>query len=126
MYQCDLIRGSEEFRTPLQVIKDLEQYIRGTVSGFMMPAFVVDLPEGGGKRLVHTHESYNPETGVSTWRAPGLPGEKGSKLYKYYDPLPQDSVAIDINFERSEPTHYSTTDYYQPSVPAAAMHAEGL
>ena len=54
----------------------------------MMPDFVVDLPGGGGKRLAHTFETYDEKTGVSTWRAPGLPDIKGQQTYTYYDPSP--------------------------------------
>ena len=53
-----------------------------------MPDFVVDLPGGGGKRLAHTFESYDETTGISKWRAPGLPGDKGQREYIYYDPFP--------------------------------------
>ncbi|KAF2651952.1 kama family protein, partial [Lophiostoma macrostomum CBS 122681] len=87
VYQCDLVRGIEDLRTPLSVILDLEEQLRGTIAGFMMPSFVVDLPGGGGKRLAATG-SYDPKTGVSTFTAPGLPGEKGKRVYEYYDPKP--------------------------------------
>ncbi|EAT84959.2 hypothetical protein SNOG_07493 [Parastagonospora nodorum SN15] len=86
VYQCDMVQGIEDLRTPLQEIIDLDKQLRGTLSGFMMPAFVIDLPGGGGKRLVSTMESY--ENGVATYRAPGLPGAKGSKDYHYHDPQP--------------------------------------
>jgi lysine 2,3-aminomutase len=78
--------GIEDMRTPLGEILYLDNHLRGTLSGFMMPNFVVDLPGGGGKRLVSTYESYDEEIGVATYRAPGLPNEKGTKLYFYYDP----------------------------------------
>ncbi|KAJ4297935.1 hypothetical protein N0V90_005834 [Kalmusia sp. IMI 367209] len=88
VYQCDQVRGIEDLRTPLKTIRNLDKRLRGTLSGFMMPSFVVDLPGGGGKRLVSTAEDYDETTGVSTWRAPGLPGEKGQKTYTYHDPHP--------------------------------------
>jgi lysine 2,3-aminomutase len=86
VYQCDLVKGIEDLRTPLQTMLDLEQQLRGTIAGFLMPSFVVDLPEGGGKRLACSHEKY--EYGVSYFKAPGLRGEKGQKEYRYYDPQP--------------------------------------
>jgi hypothetical protein len=86
VYQCDMVQGIEDLRTPLQEIIDLDKQLRGTLSGFMMPAFVIDLPGGGGKRLVSTMESY--ENGMATYRAPGLPGAKGSRDYHYHDPRP--------------------------------------
>ncbi|KAF2016973.1 kama family protein [Aaosphaeria arxii CBS 175.79] len=88
VYQCDMVRGIEDLRTPLGVLLDIEQQLRGTIAGFAMPQFVVDLPGGGGKRLASTYRTYDQETGVSTFQAPGLNGEKGQKLYEYYDPKP--------------------------------------
>ena len=81
-----MVRGIEDLRTPLSKIIKLDKELRGTLSGFMMPAFVIDLPGGGGKRLVSTYETYDEKTGVAEYRAPGLPGDKGARLYKYHDP----------------------------------------
>jgi lysine 2,3-aminomutase len=86
VYQCDMVQGIEDLRTPLHEIITLDKEIRGTLSGFMMPSFVIDLPGGGGKRLVSTYEKY--ENGKATYRAPGLHGEKGTQSYTYYDPQP--------------------------------------
>ncbi|KAI8935021.1 hypothetical protein NX059_008686 [Plenodomus lindquistii] len=86
VYQCDMVQGIEDLRTPLQEIIDLDKWMRGRLTGFMMPSFVVDLPGGGGKRLVSTYESY--ENGVAEYKAPGLLGEKGTTTYTYYDPKP--------------------------------------
>jgi lysine 2,3-aminomutase len=83
-----MVRGIEDLRTPLSVILDLEERLRGTIAGYCMPHFVVDLPGGGGKRLAATYRSYDPESGISTFRAPGLHGDKGQAVYKYYDPVP--------------------------------------
>lgn len=83
-----MVQGVEDLRTPLSEIMDLDKELRGTLSGFMMPAFVIDLPGGGGKRLVGTRESYDPATGASTYKTPGLPGKKGEMTYTYHDPAP--------------------------------------
>lgn len=80
----------------------MDKYLRGTLSGFMMPSFVVDLPGGGGKRLASTHKTYDDKTGVSTWRAPGLPGEKGSREYTYYDPLPFEATDENVKKLRKQ------------------------
>jgi lysine 2,3-aminomutase len=88
VYQCDMVKGIEDLRTPLSKIIELDVKIRGTLSGFMMPAFVIDLPGGGGKRLVSTRESYDSKTGVATYLAPGLDGIKGTQVYIYQDPKP--------------------------------------
>ena len=85
VYQADMVKGVEDMRTPLSTILDLEKQIRGTIAGFMMPSFVVDLPGGGGKRLASSYESYDEKTGVSTFRAPGVSVDKE---FTYHDPLP--------------------------------------
>lgn len=84
-----MVKGVEDLRTPLQTILDLECQIRGSIAGFMTPQFVVDLPGGGGKRLAASYETYDRETGVSTFIAPAVTGRgKENKVYEYYDPLP--------------------------------------
>ncbi|KAI1489052.1 L-lysine-aminomutase [Biscogniauxia mediterranea] len=91
VYQCDQVLKIEHFRTPLSVILDMEKQIQGKVAGFMTPKFVVDLPGGGGKRLAHTYESYNRETGIATFRAPAIPG-KEDQVYHYHDPVNQSTT----------------------------------
>lgn len=59
----------------------------------MMPSFVVDLPGGGGKRLAASFDTYDRETGISTFKAPGMSGEKGHKVYEYYDPHTTDKAS---------------------------------
>ncbi|EPE04863.1 kama family protein [Ophiostoma piceae UAMH 11346] len=88
VYQCDMVEKVEHLRTPLQTILDLEAQIRGSIAGFMMPQFVVDLPGGGGKRLACSHLSYDRATGVSQFMAPAVTGrDKDNKVYEYYDPV---------------------------------------
>ncbi|EAA36200.2 hypothetical protein GE21DRAFT_854 [Neurospora crassa] len=88
VYQCDLVERVEHLRTPLQTILDLEAKIRGSIAGFMTPSFVVDLPGGGGKRLACSYQSYDRDTGVSTFVAPAVTGrDKADKVYEYYDPV---------------------------------------
>jgi lysine 2,3-aminomutase len=84
VYQSDMVRGVEDLRTPLSTILNLEKHIRGTIAGFMTPSFVVDLPCGGGKRLANSYESYNEQTGVSKWTAPGVAGQE---VFEYHDPV---------------------------------------
>ena len=49
MFQCDLVRGVEHFRTPLSRGIEIMEYLRGRMSGIAIPTFVVDAPHGGGK-----------------------------------------------------------------------------
>lgn len=49
LYQCDLSLGIEHFRTPISKGIEIIEGLRGHVSGFCVPTFVVDAPGGGGK-----------------------------------------------------------------------------
>lgn len=88
VYQCDMVEKVEHLRTPVQTILDIEAQIRGSIAGFMMPQFVVDLPGGGGKRLACSFKSYDRKTGLSTFEAPAVKGKgKENKVYEYWDPI---------------------------------------
>lgn len=49
LFQCDLVRGVEHFRTPLSRGIEIMEYLRGRLTGLAIPQFVVDAPHGGGK-----------------------------------------------------------------------------
>ncbi|HQP10122.1 MAG TPA: lysine 2,3-aminomutase [Candidatus Omnitrophota bacterium] len=49
IYQCDLIRGSKHFRTPVSVGINIMEQLRGHTSGYAVPTYVIDGPGGGGK-----------------------------------------------------------------------------
>ena len=49
IYQCDLSLGIEHFRTPISKGIEIMEGLRGHISGFAVPTFVVDAPGGGGK-----------------------------------------------------------------------------
>ncbi|KNZ70841.1 lysine 2,3-aminomutase YodO family protein [Thermincola ferriacetica] len=49
LYQCDLARGIEHFRTPVSRGIEIIEMLRGHTSGLAVPTFVVDAPGGGGK-----------------------------------------------------------------------------
>ncbi|GAW17954.1 hypothetical protein ANO14919_074230 [Xylariales sp. No.14919] len=86
VFQCDMVRGMEDMRTPLHEILSLESAIRGSTAGFMTPNFVVNLPGGGGKRLACSYESYDRNEGLSTFLSPG--SKDSTKRWEYWDPLP--------------------------------------
>lgn len=79
------MKGVEDLRTKLSTTLHLERQIRGSIAGFMMPNFIVDLPGGGGKRLACSYDSYDEEAGIATYTAPCV---SGMQKYTYYDPLP--------------------------------------
>ena len=80
----DMVRGVEELRTSLRTAIDLEKLVRGATAGFNLPAFVLDTMGGGGKRHVHSYESYDHETGIAVFTSPVVrPGRR----FLFFDPL---------------------------------------
>lgn len=49
LYQCDLVHGAGHFRTSVAKGLEIMEALRGHTSGFAIPAYVIDAPEGGGK-----------------------------------------------------------------------------
>jgi lysine 2,3-aminomutase len=49
LYQCDPISGSAHFRTSVSKGVELIRGLRGHTTGYAVPTFVVDAPNGGGK-----------------------------------------------------------------------------
>ncbi|KAG9245120.1 hypothetical protein BJ878DRAFT_534116 [Calycina marina] len=70
VYQCNMAPGIDNIRTLLSTIHELQHQIRGSIGGYSMPQFVVNLPGGGGKRLAADYLTYNHDTGLPTWKAP--------------------------------------------------------
>jgi lysine 2,3-aminomutase len=49
IYQCDLCEGSEHFRTRVETGIEIIRNLTGRISGYAIPRFVVDAPNGVGK-----------------------------------------------------------------------------
>jgi len=49
IYQCDPVRGTQHFRTPVAVGINIVEKLRGYTSGYAVPTYVIDGPGGGGK-----------------------------------------------------------------------------
>jgi lysine 2,3-aminomutase len=49
LYQCDPVSGSAHFRTPVEKGLEIIRGLRGHTTGYAVPQFVVDAPNGGGK-----------------------------------------------------------------------------
>lgn len=49
LYQCDVVEGTEHFRTSVGTGLAVMESLRGYTSGFAVPTFVIDAPGGGGK-----------------------------------------------------------------------------
>jgi lysine 2,3-aminomutase len=97
VYVHDLVKGVEDLRTTLQTALDIEKAVRGTTAGFHTPTFVVDAPGGGGKRVAHSFEHYDRDTGISVFAAPSVkPG-----FFVYFDPV--DTLAPEIQQRWADP-----------------------
>jgi lysine 2,3-aminomutase len=46
LFQCHLVKGTAQFRTTVEAGRDIVSGLRGTTSGFAVPAFIVDTPYG--------------------------------------------------------------------------------
>jgi lysine 2,3-aminomutase len=84
VYMHDMVKGIEDLRTSIDTALHIEKHVRGATAGFNTPAFVVDMPGGGGKRDVHSYEYYDRDTGISVYAAPSV---KPGQLFMYFDPL---------------------------------------
>ncbi|HEY4643663.1 MAG TPA: KamA family radical SAM protein [Bacteroidota bacterium] len=49
LYQADVTKGTNYFRTPVRVGLEIMDKLRGHTSGLAVPYFVIDAPGGGGK-----------------------------------------------------------------------------
>ncbi|MEO8550555.1 MAG: KamA family radical SAM protein [Kofleriaceae bacterium] len=97
VYVHDLVKGVEDLRTTLQTACDIEKAVRGVTAGFHTPTFVVDAPGGGGKRVAHSFEHYDRETGISVFAAPSVkPG-----FFLYYDPIDTLSPEIQAKWKHA-------------------------
>ncbi len=49
IYQCDPVKGTQHFRTPVAAGINIIEKLRGHTSGYAVPTYVIDGPGGGGK-----------------------------------------------------------------------------
>ena len=83
VYMCDMVPGIEHLRTSLKELIDIEKLIRGNHSGFMTPNFIVDLPNGGGKRIINSYETY--KNGIAHYKS--YVRNDGKQDFYFYDPI---------------------------------------
>lgn len=62
LYQCDLVKGAGHFRTKVSKGVEIMERLRGHTSGYAIPLYVVDGPDGAGKIPVQPNYvlSYAP------------------------------------------------------------------
>ncbi len=65
IYQADLVKGTNHFRTRVSKGLEIMKALRGFISGMAVPHYVIDLPNGGGKVPVLPQyiQSHNEKTG---------------------------------------------------------------
>jgi KamA family protein len=91
-YTCDMIPGSEHWRTSIAQAQALQHAIMGYLPGFATPRIVCDVPYVG-KRWVHQVEDYDQVRGISYWtknyRTSVEAGDPHAlhRRYEYYDPI---------------------------------------
>lgn len=49
LYHCDQAKGISHFRVPLSQGLEIIKKLRGHISGYAIPTYVIDMPKGGGK-----------------------------------------------------------------------------
>lgn len=79
IYQCDPVKGTAHFRTPVAVGINIIEKLRGFTSGYAVPTYVVDAPGGGGKIPVGPNYLLSQDKGKHTLR-----NYKG-KIYTYVE-----------------------------------------
>ena len=81
LYQCDLCEGIEHFRTKVEVGIEIIRNLTGNISGFAVPEFVIDAPEGGGKIPV------NPDYVISIDDEKIIMRNYEGRIYDYPQPM---------------------------------------
>jgi lysine 2,3-aminomutase len=79
IYQCDPVKGTAHFRTPVAVGINIIEKLRGFTSGYAVPTYVVDAPGGGGKIPVGPNYLISQDKGKHVLR-----NFKG-KIYTYVE-----------------------------------------
>ncbi len=97
LYQADLVRGTEHFRTSVDKGLEIIRALQGFTSGMAVPHFVIDAPGGGGKIPLL------PETVIAYGEKEVIVKNYENKIYRYPQPdLGATAPVID------EPVHVRT------------------
>lgn len=79
IYQCDPVRGTAHFRTPIATGINIIEKLRGHITGYAVPAYVVDAPGGGGKIPIGPNYIISQDKGVFVLR------NYEGKIYTYHE-----------------------------------------
>jgi lysine 2,3-aminomutase len=98
LYQCDLVEGTDHFRTPVSKGLEVMEQLRGHTSGFAIPTFVVDTPGGGGKIPLSPQYQISASAEETTLR------NFEFRTFHYPEPVERDcSCPYEAKFFREEP-----------------------
>lgn len=78
LYQCDPVKGTSHFRTPVSKGLEIIESLRGHTTGYAVPTFVVDAPGGGGK--IPLMPDYVVEKDSGRWIFRNFSGRKFSYI----------------------------------------------
>ncbi len=79
IYQCDPVQGTSHFRTRVKTGMDIMEHLRGHITGYGIPTYVIDAPGGGGKIPVAPNYLLNYGNGKATLR------NFENNVYEYFD-----------------------------------------
>jgi lysine 2,3-aminomutase len=79
IYQCDLVRGTQHFRTSVEAGINIIEKLRGHTTGYGVPTYVIDAPGGGGKIPI------NPNYIVSQGKGKYVLRNYEGKVYTYLE-----------------------------------------
>jgi lysine 2,3-aminomutase len=102
LYQCDAIRGSAHFRTPVTRGLEIMEGLRGHTTGYAVPTYVIDAPGGGGKIPLL------PEYRLGKDGADLLLRNYAGGVYRYTDQPDVTSLAVDLPSVRPWPAQHMT------------------
>jgi len=91
LYQCDPISGSAHFRTPTSHGVEILRALRGRLTGYAMPTFVIDAPGGGGK--IPLAPDYTRGYAGADLMLRNYAGD----LYRYPDPSGATEARLDMH-----------------------------
>lgn len=80
LYQCDLVHGSEHLRAPIKKGIEIMLGLRGFTTGYAIPQYVIDAPNGGGKIPINPNYIVNQNDERIILR------NYEGKLYEYPEP----------------------------------------
>ncbi len=79
IYQCDPVQGTSHFRTTIETGMNIMEHLRGHITGYGVPTYVIDAPGGGGKIPVAPNYLLNYDAGKATLR------NFENNVYEYFD-----------------------------------------